>query len=430
LWDRMVEVRAPGCAPEAIRRAALGVGWMLRLEQSTWGDVPAIDLQREAWMRQRLQAARSAGSHAPAAVVGAFHAPALVAEVPAERARREPKLAEVVTSLVPYGFELLDSRTGYPAGIRDPEWQQGVWQGQASPEAAQRTAGLAVLRVCRALRRNGHAAGVPDAREAIRVAEDLARLRSLPAPGRRELVEALQSTLAQGEPLGRGRALAAAMQQVLVGKRRGRLGAGTPRSGLGPHVEELVAELRLPGPRDADPVEIRLDPLRSPLDRRRHIAIQRLLTCRVPYAQPISTDPDRLTGRWSLRWAPATSALLELRGHRGVTLAQAAEGALRTSIAEAAGGDGPTPRMRLATLGAAAECGLAELVGEQLDDLEQALPHQASLPELVEALELCDRIGRGRVPGFAPSDVQRDHMACAPTPARPSARSRRAARSR
>jgi len=335
----------------------------------------------------------------------------LLASADPEPARvRELKPAIVVTSLVPYAFELLDSRTGYPAGIRDPEWQQGVWQGQASPEAAQRTASLAVLRVCRELRRSGHTAGVPDAREAIRLAADLARLRNLPAPGRRELVEALHSALAQGEPLGRGRAVAAAMQRVLVGSRRGRLGAGTPRSGLGPHVEDLIAELRLPGPRDALPIEIRLDPLRSPLDRRRHIAIQRLLTCRVPYAQPISTDSDRLTGLWTVRWTPTTSAVLELTGHRGVTLAQAAEGSLRAGLAEARARDALTPRLRLRTLDAAAECGLAVLVEEQLDDLEKALPHQASLPELVEALELCDRIGRGHVPGFEPSAAQRDRL--------------------
>lgn len=30
LWDRCVEVLAPGCTAEAVRRAALGVGWALR----------------------------------------------------------------------------------------------------------------------------------------------------------------------------------------------------------------------------------------------------------------------------------------------------------------------------------------------------------------------------------------------------------------
>jgi hypothetical protein len=410
LWDRMVEVRSPGAEPEAIRRAALAVGWALRLEQS---EVPASDLRREAWMRQRLRAALATGVERPAVVVGAFHAPALLAflDTGSDNEKTVGKRAEVVTSLVPYAFELLDSRTGYPAGIRDPEWQQGVWEGGGTPEAALRTVNLAALRICRELRRRGHSAGVPDTREVIRLATDLARLRGLPAPGRRELIEGLQSALAQGEPLGRGRAVAGAMQVVLVGDRRGQLPEGTPRSGLGPHVEDLLAELRLPGPGRGEPLEIRLDPLRSKLDRRRHVALQRLIVCQVPYAHPISVDVDRVTGLWVLRWSPSTAAMLELAGFRGVTLAQAAEGFLRLRVRRAASRNGLTTRMRIELLDSAAECGLATLVRERLDDLEQSLPHQASLPELLEALELCDRIERGHVPGFQPEAAIRDQLA-------------------
>jgi hypothetical protein len=402
LWDRSVEARAPGADVEAIRRAALAIGWSLRFEQTTWGSVPASNLQREAWMRQRLRAVLADGAQRPAAVVGAFHVSALL-EAPGAAEPQWSKPADVVTSLVPYAFELLDSRTGYPAGIRDPEWQQGVWEGSGSPEAIARTVSLAAVRICREMRKLGHAAGVPDARETIRVAMDLARLRDLPAPGRRELVEALQTALAHGEPYGRGRAVASAMEAVLVGTRRGRLASGTPRSGLGPHVQQVLAELRLPGPDDPYPLEFRLDPLRSDLDRRRHITIQRLRTCQVPYATPISVDADQLTGRWVLRWTPRTSAVLELSGYRGVTLAQAAEGTLRARLARAENANTVSSRLRLETLALAAECALPELVDERLVDIEQALPHQATLPELVEALDLCDRIGRGHVPGFQPS---------------------------
>jgi hypothetical protein len=402
LWDRSVEARAPGADVEAIRRAALAIGWSLRFELSTWAAIPASDVQREAWMRQRLHAALARGVGRPAAVVGAFHASALL-EPRSEVEPKWPKPVDVVTSLVPYAFELLDSRTGYPAGIRDPEWQQSVWEGGGSVDAILRAVSLAAVRICREMRKHGHAAGVPDARETIRLATDLARLRDLPAPGRREVIEALQTTLAQGELYGRGRAVAAAMETVLVGTRRGRLASGTPRSGLGPHVQQLLAELRLPGPDDPYPLEFRLDPLRSDLDRRRHVTIQRLTTCQVPYATPISVDADLLTGRWVLRWTSRTSAVLELSGHRGVTLEQAAEGTLRARIARAENANSMTSRLRLETLQLAAECGLPELVQERLIDIEQALPHQATLPELVDALDLCDRIGRRHVPGFQPA---------------------------
>lgn len=401
LWDRTIEAPAPGSDPEAVRRAALALGWSLRYEQETWGEVPPGDLQREAWMRMRLQAAVERGVERPVAVVGAFHVSALLQAD--EPAKKWGKPAEVVTSLVPYTFELLDSRTGYPAGIRDPTWQQAVWRADASPRAVEQRMAGAVVRICRELRRSGHAAGVPDARETVRVATDLARLRDLPAPSRRELVEALQLTLAQAEPFGRGRAVAAAMQRVLIGARRGRLAPGTPRSGLGPHVENLLAELRLPGPEAAYPREIRLDPLRSDLDKRRHIAIQRLRTLEVPYAVPISVDADLVTGLWVLAWRPATAAVLELASARGITLAHAAEGTLRARLARAESARALTPRLRLQSLLAAAECALPELVLSCLQDVERHLPHEATLVELVEALELCDRLAHGHIPGTPPS---------------------------
>ena len=144
--------------------------------------------------------------------------------------------------------------------------------------------------------------GTVDAMEVLRVASDLARLRGFAAPGRRELVEACAAVLGQGEPLGRGRAVARAMGHVLVGARQGRLPADAPRSGLGPHVEELVAALRLPGPGDP-PAEMRLDPLRSDLDRRRHIALQRLTVCGVPYGrlrEGAALGAETLTQHWTL----------------------------------------------------------------------------------------------------------------------------------
>jgi Family of unknown function (DUF5682) len=77
---------------------------------------------------------------------------------------------------------------------------------------------------------------------------NLTRQRSLPDPERRELAEAPQTCLAQGEPLGRGRAVARAMSACWVGGRRGRLTAQA-RLGraLDPHVEALLVEVRRRG---------------------------------------------------------------------------------------------------------------------------------------------------------------------------------------
>jgi hypothetical protein len=403
LWDRLVEVRAPGSDPESIRRAALAVGWTLRQLTSA---VSEVDLAREAWMRREIAAAPGR----TAVVAGAFHAPALLAggEVADEAPARADAGTDVVTSLIPYTFRLLDSRSGYPAGIRDPEWQQAVFEAALDPAAVDALAGSLATAIAAALRDAGHAAGTVDATEIARMATDLARLRGHAAPGRRELVEACTSALAQGDVLGRGRAVAGAMDRVLVGSRHGRLAAGTPRSGLAPHVESVLRDLRLPGPGDPE-ADLRLDPLRSDLDRRRHVTLTRLEVCSVPYGRAIEGSGlgvETLTRRWTARWQPATSALLELAGTRGVTLEQAAVGAVRarlTALADASeGGLPPTEQVR--ALRDAAEAGLAGLAAALVRDLAGEFLGRAGLAELLAATDELERITRGHVPGLRPPD--------------------------
>ncbi|MCX5610451.1 DUF5682 family protein [Streptomyces sp. NBC_00047] len=411
-WDRVVEVLAPGCSPEAVRRAALGVGWALRADTTT---VPATDLARESHMRGVIADAAAAG-HRVAAVIGAFHAPALLGSgagpdrghsgVHSGAHSGDPEAAQAdgpVTSLVPYSFDLLDSRSGYPAGIRDPLWQQAVLNAAGDPARLRDAASVALTGLCRELRRAGHTAGTGEAAETLRLACDLAVLRGLPAPGRGELLEAVTTVLGQGEPLGRGRALARALEAVLVGTARGRITPHAPRCGLGPSVEAEVTELRLPGPDDPASREVRLDPLRSALDGRREVLLQRLLVCGASYGEPLSVattgDGTALGTKWRLSWTPSVPARLDLAGVRGVTAAQAAAGTLRDTARRAAADGGPTPAQILAGLAAAARCDLPELVDVRLHEAATVLPQTAALPELLDALDLLEALHRGHLPG-------------------------------
>ncbi|UUU19972.1 vWA domain-containing protein [Streptomyces sp. DSM 40750] len=437
LWDRCVEVLAPGCAPEAIRRAALGVGWALRSDAESAGGVPPVDLAREAHMRDTIARA-AAGGRRVAAVIGAFHAPALtdVANAGADTVDTEvaggggsvpsPRAADtasgargaglvgehppVVTSLVPYAFDLLDSRSGYPAGIRDPRWQQAVFTAGGDPELLHDAAARAITDVCRELRAAGHTAGTGEATETLRMACDLASLRGLAAPGRGEVLEALTAVMGQGEPLGRGRALARALEVVLVGTERGRIAPGTPRSGLGPSVEAELAALRLPGPDDPASRELRLDPLRSALDGRREILLQRLAVCGAGYGEAVEVagtgDGTALTTRWRLSWTPAVPVRLDLAGIRGVTAALAAEGTLRETFRRESADGGPTCALVLAGLRAAARCDLPALVADRLADAAEVLPAAATLPELLEALDLLEALRRGHLAGTTPEGRQ------------------------
>lgn len=395
MWDRVVEAPSPGCTPDQVRRAALAVGWALRADA---GDgVSSVDLRREAHMRGVLA---GFGDRRCVAVVGAFHASALLWGT----AERIDSLTEVVTSLVAYADPLLDSRSGYPAGIRDPRWQAEVLAAQGDPAAISYAVVAVVVEVCASVRSGGHPAGPGEAREVVRIAEDLARLRQLPAPGRGELVEALTTVLTRGEPVGLGRVVAKAMERVLVGERRGRLAPGTPRSGLAPSLVGLLRELRLPHPDDPGRVETRLDPLRSQLDRRREVTLQRILTCGIPYGQPIDVEgvdaADALTTRWAAQWTPSSAAMTEVAGLRGVTLEQATEGILRQRRNEELAEGGSTARQVIDGLTRAAHCGLLALVTTRLEDVVSVLPGTGSMIELLEGLDLLARLGHGSVPGL------------------------------
>ncbi|HWO68603.1 MAG TPA: DUF5682 family protein [Umezawaea sp.] len=408
LWDRLVEAAAPGQTAEAVRRAALLVGWAMRSDAAGTA-VDPFDPRREAWMRRAV--AQVAGKRC-AAVVGSFHAAALLDGPEADPAEKVPTSDDVVTSLVPYGFALLDERSGYPAGIRDPEWQQAVLEAEGDPAAVEAAAAAVIVRICSRVRELGHPAGPGEARETLRLAVDLARLRGLPAPGRGEVVEAVQTVLTHAEPLGRGRVVARAAGDVLVGHRTGVLAPGTPRSGLAPAVETLLADLRLPGPGSREPAVLRLDPLRSTLDARREVALRQLSVLGVTYAEPTATTGigggDALTTRWTATWTPSTAATLPVAGLWGATLPLAAAGRLRARRAERETKGGHTPADVLGDLAAAAGCGLPDLVDDLLTDAATVLPASGTLPDLLAALDLVDRLRAGHLPG-TPGTVLDSH---------------------
>ncbi|WP_461038707.1 DUF5682 family protein, partial [Streptomyces mayteni] len=408
LWDRLVEVAAPGSTPEAVRRAALLTGWALREDAAGGAGVAAVDLGRERWMRARIAEA-AAGGRRVAAVVGAFHTPALTAAAlaapdgePTPESADEPRGAEPWTvSLIPYTYALLDERSGYPAGIRDPEWQHRVLAAAGDPAILEAALTETAVRVCARLRGEDHPSGPADAREITRLATDLARLRGLPAPGRGELIEAVDTVLVQGEPLGRGRAVSRALEAVLIGPRAGRPAPGAPRGGLGAAVAAECADLGLPGPDDvaAAPRDLRLDPRRSPRDQRRELLLRRLSVCGIPYAEEQrfsgAGGAATSTTRWTVSWTPATAAMLTAASARGVTAAQAAEGTLRERRRAEGDAGGPTAAQVITGLDLAAGCGLEPLAGERLAEAATVLPAAGTLPELLAALSLLDRLRGG-----------------------------------
>lgn len=413
LWERLVESPAMLTDSENVRRAGLTFGWAVRASSE---QIPPRDLLREAVMRQTI---RDAPEHS-VAIVGAFHAPALTPAALKEHASDDARLLSAMTihpetvgvSLVPYDFEQLDERSGYPAGVRDPVWHQRMVEANSSQAMDSASVEL-VVEICRAMRRRGHVAGTPDATEIIRMMRDLASLRRLPAAGRSELIEALGTCLAQGEMNGRAREVARAAQHVLVGHRRGRVTPRTPRCGLALALDDLLSELSLPTSKDkpSDPKherkEVRLDVLRGARDRAKAVVLRRLCVLGVPYAERVDTlatgQRENLAERWQVGWRQGTSATVESLSRFGVTLQQAVAGALRFRFQQAAqtsteaSGEDNNPQRLLERLELAAECGLVDMLAGDLPTLRGFFLQTAGLAELVQALTLWGRIEAGHI---------------------------------
>lgn len=410
-WDRLVEVPSAGASPEAVRRSALAFGWAYRQGRM----VDERTAAREASMREGIRRARAEHGPAVTAVTGAWHSPALTSELIDAEAESDRELlgslnfdGEPTASLVPYSQKLLDSRSGYPSGIRDPRWQQAVLTHGDDPAAFEGAVTSLLTQLAAHLRSEGHPCGPAEIREANRMTLDLAALRGLPVPGRREFQEACTSVFAQGDVLGRGRAVARAAEKILVGNHNGALAPDTPQSGLALAFASDLAALRLPGPGERSR-ELTLNPLRlkdsSPedtLDTRREIFLQRCRVARIAYG--ISNDVIGIGGaqavstRWTVLYDVSTSASLPHASRFGVTVVQTAKGVLRTRRPDS--DSDPDPDVLVTGLTDAATAGLADEFDWWLNAVAAELPPRAGIDALAEAIEVIAAIGEGTVAGM------------------------------
>lgn len=279
-WERNVEAPAVGAHWREVHRAARAVGDAARLTDVHGPrGIGQLNARREEFMRARMHEM----PEKTMCVVGAYHCTALDDARPSDlHAAPKPvgsTQQDTTSAVVPYSFSLLDSRSGYGAGIRDPHWHQAIFEGTDNVVARF------LVAAAHAARTLGLTAGTGELAEANRMAEDLARLRGLPAPGRGEFIEAVTSVCAQGDVMGAGRAWAKALETALIGHKEGRLPAGSPESPLVASTQKTLAELNLPHRTTTKLTSLRVDPFTSSTGLRRHVVFNQLDALGVVYSR-------------------------------------------------------------------------------------------------------------------------------------------------
>ncbi|MGW7453898.1 DUF5682 family protein [Streptomyces sp. NPDC054787] len=360
-WEDAVEHRS---AKEADALGAFeALGEAMGALREAYGDGGhQRDLVREAYMRQRMRAARREFGDTYAVVCGAWHVPALRAKttVAADKALLSglPKV-KVATTWVPWTHRRLARAGGYGAGITSPGWYAHLFSAQDRPVERWLT------KVAGLLREEDRQVSSAHVIEAVRLAQTLAAMRGRPLPGLTETLEAVRAVMCDGSDIP----LALIEDRLVVGDVLGEVPDGAPVVPLQRDLTRQQRSLRLKA--EAHERELELD-LRKDTDAAKSLLLHRLCLLGIEWGRATASRGSTGTFRetWRLRWDPELSVRIAEAGIWGTTVLAAATA---KAEADAAGAD------ELGEVTALAERCLLAGLSEALPAVLRALADRAAL---------------------------------------------------
>ncbi|WP_326588442.1 DUF5682 family protein [Streptomyces sp. NBC_01294] len=316
-WEDVVEHRGAGGVREEVLGAFEALGEAMGALREAYGDGGHHrDLVREAYMRQRMRAARREFGDAYAVVCGAWHVPALRAKttVAADKALLTglPKV-KVETTWVPWTHRRLARAGGYGAGITSPGWYAHLFSAEDRPVERWLT------KVAGLLRAEDRQVSSAHVIEAVRLADTLAAMRGRPLPGLTETLEAVRAVMCDGSDIP----LALIEDRLVVGDVLGEVPDGAPVVPLQRDLTRQQRSLRLKA--EAQDRELELD-LRKDTDTAKSLLLHRLRLLGIEWGTPTASRGSTGTFRetWRLRWEPELSVRVAEAGIWGTTVLAAA----------------------------------------------------------------------------------------------------------
>ncbi|MFG2991462.1 DUF5682 family protein [Streptomyces sp. NPDC048257] len=369
-WEDVVEHRGATGVREDVLGAFEALGEAMGALREAYGDGGHHrDLVREAYMRQRMRAARREFGDAYAVVCGAWHVPALKARttVAADRALLSglPKI-KVETTWVPWTHRRLARAGGYGAGITSPGWYAHLFTARDRPVERWLT------KVAGLLREEDRQVSSAHVIEAVRLADILAAMRGRPLPGLTETLEAVRAVMCDGSDIP----LALIEDRLVVGDVLGEVPDGAPVVPLQRDLTRQQRTLRLKA--EAQERELELD-LRKDTDTAKSLLLHRLRLLGIGWGLPAASRSGTGTFRetWRLRWEPELSVRIAEAGIWGTTVLGAATA---KAEADAAGAE------ELGEVTALAEQCLLAGLAQALPAVLRALADRAALDSDVARL--------------------------------------------
>lgn len=395
-WEEQVERRSDAVG----LFAAISEAMQAVREQAP--EVRAIDLVREASMRQSLRGMAKEGFETVAVVCGAWHAPVLDDDAlagkregckvkdDAARLRGLPKVKTTAT-WIPWTYDRLTYRSGYGAGVTSPGWYGHLW------ESHDRAGIRWVATAARLLRAADLDASSASVIEAVRLADALAAMRDIRAAGLAELNEAILTVLCHGEPAP----LRLVRDKLEVGNRLGSVPDGAPVVPLARDLTQQQKMLRLKPTTEIKSLDL---DLRTPTGLDRSRLLHRLNLLGLPWGarQRSGGGVSTFHELWQLQWWPEFAVGVIEANIWGNTIAAAATSKV-IHESEAA-----TTLSALTTLlDATVLAGLDAAVPSLLDRLQERSAIASDVRHLMEALPALARVARyGDVRGTKADQVR------------------------
>ena len=359
-------------------------------------------LAREEQMRAIIAEARSAFDGPIIAIVGGFHAPALVADAPPAGKPRRAKAGKQSGYLIRYGNRQLNALAGYAAGLPLPGFYERLWRARADPPA---DFALDIVTGFAAHLRDGkgETPPFPLIANAVEQAERLATLRGRPFPARDDIVDAIRSSFIKEEISGSAAPLLVELSAWLTGTD---IGDVPPSAGSPPLVEAVREEARKLGfsIADGERRSRELDIYR----RDRHRAASRFCHAMTlidsGFARRTAgpdfrndVDLDRLHEIWSVCWSPQVEARLIEISEIADTLPEALAATLSLQIAALSEtGRGRNAHIAIDLFATACRAGIGHRAGPVLDLVEAQVIEDPELGSVVAAFTDLILLRRGR----------------------------------
>ena len=386
-WERHFEHNTNS---DAYRQGTYEYGRQLREHDNSDNYHYAENKIRECFMKSQIEAALTeVAAEKTVVITGAYHT-AGIKECTALTTDELQKLPSISakSTLMPYSYYRLSSRSGYGAGNKAPQYYELVWDSLNNNDPGYAMYSY-ISGIADYQRKNGGITSSAEVMEAVRLAEALAAMKNSSVPTLADLRDSVVTCIGHGH--FSEVAQAAAFNEI--GIKIGQLPEGVSRTALQEDFYGQIKELKLDKYRTLETHTLELD-LRENirvksekaafLDLERSFFLQRLCVLGIGFAVNRHKKQDRATWAeaWDLSWTPEAEIQIVEAALKGDTIELAAAFVFDEKLNDSKNIGDVSAVLELACL-----CGMEKTVRLAVNVLQSVAVDAASVVEIGNTAE-------------------------------------------